>query len=77
MIDVVLGVAEAPVSVEANNAVSFTVDFPAGAVITYVGSFVDPSETDASLALNGTWTQHRSGIFGADTGSWEATSDPQ
>ena len=72
VIDVVLGAGEAPATISGNGRVQFTIGFPAGATISYEGSFADPDS--GSPALVGTWVQHSGGIFGPDRGTWTATS---
>jgi hypothetical protein len=75
VIDVVLGTGEAEIISTTDRSVEFTIDFPAGATITYVGTLQPPSASSAQ-AVAGTWTQHAEGIFGEDTGTWEAAADP-
>ncbi len=75
VIDVVLGTGEAEIISTTDGRVEFTIDFPAGATITYLGSIQPPSASSAQ-AVAGTWTQHAEGIFGEDTGTWEAAADP-
>ncbi len=60
---------------DADGNVAFTIDFPAGATITYLGS-VQPPSTSSTQTVAGTWTQHAEGIFGEDTGTWEAAAAP-
>ena len=69
--DVVLGVAEAKVVATQDGQIEFTVDFPAGATITYVGTVQGPGAS-SSRTIAGTWMQHSAGIFAEDTGTWRA-----
>ncbi len=71
--DMVLGSAEAEISLSGVNEISFTVKFPVGATVTYVGTVEEFSASDATV-IAGNWTQHTSGIFGPDTGTWKASS---
>ncbi len=75
VIDVVLGTGEAEIISTTDGGVEFTIEFPAGATITYLGS-VEPPSAPSAQAVAGTWAQHAEGIFGEDTGTWEAAADP-
>ena len=75
VIDVVLGTGAAEIISDEDGHIEFTIDFPAGATITYVGAVQDPGASSAQ-AIAGTWTQHSAGIFGEDTGTWEVATDP-
>ena len=71
----VLGTGEAEIISTADGGVEFMIEFPAGATITYLGT-VQPPSAPSTQAVAGTWTQHAEGIFGEDTGTWEAVADP-
>ena len=73
VIDVILGTGVAEIMSDKNGHVEFTIDFPAGATITYFGTVQDPGASSAQ-AIAGTWTQHSVGIFGSDYGTWSATA---
>ena len=75
VIDVILGTGEAEIISDKDGHVEFTIDFPAGATITYVGTVQSPTASSAR-AIAGTWTQHSAGIFAADTGTWEVAASP-
>jgi hypothetical protein len=75
VIDVVLGTGEAEIISDKDGYIEFTIGFPAGATITYFGTVQDPGVSSAQ-AIAGTWRQHSAGIFGEDTGTWEAATDP-
>ncbi len=75
VIDAVLGTGEAEIISDKDGHVEFTIPFPAGATITYFGTVQDTGVSSAQ-AIAGTWTQHSAGIFGEDTGTWEAATDP-
>jgi len=74
VIDVVLGTGEAEIISSDDGYVKFTIYFPAGATITYVGIIAEAHDADARFLVSGTWTQHASGIFGSDRGTWEAAT---
>lgn len=74
VVDVVLGTGEAEI-ISDGGGIEFTIDFPAGAAITYRGWQTDAGKLD-DVILSGTWRQHPGGIFGADFGTWEAPSRP-
>ena len=67
--DTVLGTGEAEVSLDGTDQLAFTIAFPAGAVITYVGTLTETGGLGPQ-AIAGTWTQHAGGIFAMDTGTW-------
>ena len=74
VIDVVLGTSEAEIISTTDGGVEFTIDFPAGATVTYVGT-VQNASTPSAQEVVGTWTQQAEGIFGEDTGTWSVTAD--
>ena len=74
VIDVVLGTAETEIMSDANGNLEFTIEFPVGATITYVGS-IKPRSASSAQEVAGTWTQQAEGIFGEDTGTWSVTAD--
>jgi len=71
VIDVVLGSAESEIRSDEDGRLEFTINFPGGAAITYRGRQDDAGEGDDVL-LSGTWRQHPGGVFGEDSGTWEA-----
>lgn len=73
VIDVVLGTGEGEIVSTPEGIVEFTIEFPAGATITYRGS-VSPQHTSSTLALRGSWAQLAGGIFAEDSGTWAVTS---
>ncbi len=73
VIDMVLGTGEAEIISDEDGYIEFTIDFPGGAAITYRGRQADAGELD-DVMLSGTWRQHPGGVFGADSGTWEAPS---
>jgi hypothetical protein len=72
--DPVLGSAEAEIRTSGDGGIVFTVRFPLGAVVSYVGLATENPPSEAK-AIAGTWTQHASGLFGEDWGTWEVGSD--
>lgn len=76
VIDVVLGTGDAEIISTADGVLEFTIEFPAGATISYVGAIQDNGDSSA-LAISGTWTQHSAGIFGEDAGTWHAPTNPE
>jgi len=75
VIDVALGTGEAEVQPGDINEVSFTIEFPAGVTITYVGALGEVSSNSIEH-IKGTWTQHPDGVFGADAGTWRVQVNP-
>ena len=73
VIDVVLGTGEAEIISTTDRRVEFTIMFPAGATITYVGQRAEDGALD-DITVTGTWLQHPRGVFGADSGTWRAPS---
>ena len=73
--DAVLGTGEAEIISDADGQIEFTVDFPAGVVITYRGRQADATAFDDGV-VSGTWRQHPGGVFGTDLGTWEAGGVP-
>ena len=71
VIDIVLGTGEAMVVPGDNNTISFTVRFPAGAIITYLGIHNAAADGENLESIRGTWTQENSGIFEEDNGTWD------
>ena len=71
VIDVVLGTGEAEIISDQEGQIEFTIDFPAGATIVYVGTVQDPGASSIRV-IAGTWTQQSAGVFGEDTGTWRA-----
>jgi len=67
--DTVLGTGEAEVSLDGTDQVAFTIAFPAGVMISYVGTLAEIGSLGPQT-IEGTWTQHGSGIFATDTGAW-------
>ena len=59
------------VSMTYEGQIEFTIDFPAGATIVYVGTVQDPGASSIRV-IAGTWTQQSAGVFGEDTGTWRA-----
>ena len=75
VIDVVLGTGEAEIISYEDGQLEFTIDFPVGATISYLGAIQDNGASSA-LTISGTWKQHSAGIFGEDAGTWEAATSP-
>jgi len=75
VIDTVLGAGEGEIISRDDGDFEFTVHFPAGATITYVG-LRDDDGAPEKVQLSGTWQQQPSGVFGADRGVWGAPSPP-
>ena len=73
VIDGMLGTGEGEIIPTTDGGIEFTIEFPAGATITYLGSVQSPS-TSRAQAVAGTWVQHAEGIFGEDTGTWETAA---
>ena len=72
VIDVVLGTAEAVILLDDEDRIAFTIDFPTGASLTYVGT-IQEMDGSSTQFVAGIWTQNDEGIFGADSGTWEVT----
>ena len=75
VIDVVLGTGEAEIISDEDGQLEFTIDFPVGATIAYLGAIQD-NGTSSALIISGTWKQHSAGIFGEDAGTWQAATSP-
>ncbi len=75
VIDVVLGTGEGEIISTTDRSFEFTIEFPAGATITYFGT-LRPRSAPSAQEIAGTWAQHADGIFGEDTGVWNARSEP-
>ena len=73
VIDVVLGTGEAEIISDANGHVEFTIDFPAGASVRYIGQLAHP-DAPGAVTISGRWYLRSSGMFGVDTGTWRAPS---
>ena len=73
--DLVLGTGEAEIISGNDGYVEFTIRFPGGVAIAYRGQHADPQAVE-DVMVSGTWHQHPSGIFGADSGTWQAPSPP-
>lgn len=71
VIDVILGTAEAEIISTTSDQIEFTIRFPAGVSITYVGT-IQYDDASFDKIITGTWTQIATGIFGEDTGTWSA-----
>ena len=72
VIDVVLGTGEGEIISTTDGNIEFTIEFPAGATITYRGQRAETGAPEY-VVLSGTWRQHPGGVFGEDFGTWEAT----
>lgn len=70
VLDRVLGTGEAPIQIAAQAGLQFTITFPVGVTIAYSGQVFE--HADGSVSLQGVWEQHASGIFGTDSGTWDA-----
>jgi len=73
VIDRVLGTGEGEIISTAEGGVEFTIEFPAGATITYTGNMLDAGP-DEFLQIDGLWLQRAKGIFGTDVGTWSVSS---
>ena len=69
--DLVLGTGEAEIISGNDGYVEFTIHFPVGVAITYRGQ---QTYADTGLTASGTWHQHPGGVFGGDSGTWQAPS---
>ena len=74
VIDVVLGTGEAEIISDEDGNVEFTIPFPAGATITYVGT-ARPASASSTDQIAGIWRQHADGIFAEDEGTWSTPED--
>lgn len=74
VVDVVLGAADAEILSQTPRNLEFTIVFPAGATVTYIGS-IEEANGVTPQNVAGTWTQHAEGIFGEDAGRWQAAAD--
>jgi len=73
VIDRVLGAGEAQIVSTTDGSIEFTIEFPAGATITYTGNMLDAGPDDF-LRIDGLWLQRAKGIFGTDAGTWSVSS---
>ncbi len=73
VIDGVLGTGESEIISTTDGGVEFTIEFPAGATITYTGNMLDAGP-DNLLQIDGLWLQRAKGIFGTDAGTWSVSS---
>jgi len=73
VVDVILGAGEAEIIFTSSNQIEFTIYFPAGVSITYVGTF-QYDEHSFVYTVEGIWTQKATAIFGEETGGWEVST---